>query len=132
MTTAPVTFVGVDDALADLKRWADQLAGEIAEDSGTLGTRVADTIRGKVPRLSGQLAGSVTSGGLEDGVEVSMGLGLEYAGWIEFGGTRGRSYVPEGRYVYPSALDASDEFEKLAAQTATDSVGGFSWSTPSH
>ncbi len=33
-----------------------------------------------------------------------MGAGVPYAGWIEYGGSRGRAYAAQGRYVYPTAL----------------------------
>jgi phage gpG-like protein len=130
--TAPnVEFVGTDAAMADLKRWADDLKPQVDKAGAPLGQRVAGTVRGRVPHLSGQLAGSVESSTDEEGIVVSLGDGVPYAGWIEFGGSRGRDYVPEGRYLYPSMLDAQDEYEQLANNTAADSIGRFRWSTPS-
>ena len=126
-----VEWVGGEEAMADIRRWAEQLGGEIAKAGDPFGGRVADVVRGRVPVLSGQLAGSVESDTDAEGIEVSMGAGVVYAGWIEFGGSRGRPYVPEGRYLYPTALAAQDEFAQFAADTATDTVGRFSWSTPS-
>ncbi len=127
---ANVELVGLDQAFADMGRWADDLPAAVAAGSVGLAQRVADTIRAKVPVLSGQLAGSVESVALDDGPEVGMGDGLDYAGWIEFGGSRGRPYIPEGRYVYPSAAAATDEFIQAASDAATDSIERFSWSTP--
>lgn len=125
-----VDFVGDEAAFADLRRWADQLPGEFDKAIVPFVDRLAEQVRSVVPRLSGQLAGSVTSSALADGVGLSMGDGLAYAGWIEFGGTRGRPYVPEGRYVYPTALASVPDLEEFASDAAADTVREFSWSTP--
>jgi hypothetical protein len=129
--TAPaVEFIGVEAGMADLKRWAKDLQPEVDKAVLPLGQRVAGIVAGRVPHLTGQLAGSVEADATDEGVEISMGDGLDYAGWIEFGGSRGREYVPEGRYLFPSMLDNQDEFENTAADAAADTVGRFHWSTP--
>ena len=131
MTAPNVEFVGTDAAMADLKRWADDLKPEVDKAGEPLGQRVAGIVKSRVPHLSGQLAGSVESSIDDEGIVVSLGEGIPYGGWIEFGGARGREYIAEGRYLYPSLLDAQDEYEKLAADTAADSIGRFRWSKPS-
>jgi hypothetical protein len=128
---ARVEFVGAAAAMEDLRRWSAQVAPAVAKAAEPFGERVADVVRARVPVLSGQLAGSVESAGDDEGVELSMGAGLDYAGWIEFGGGRGRPYIPEGRYLYPTALAAQDEFATVAGDAAADSAGRFAWSTPS-
>jgi hypothetical protein len=128
-----VELVGGAAAMADLRRWADQVAPAVARAAGPFAERVADTVRSRVPHLTGQLAGSVEAGDDDEGGPgsiVALGGGVPYAGWIEFGGSRGRPYVPEGRYLYPTALEARDEYATLAADTAADTVGRFPWSTP--
>ena len=80
--------------------------------------------------LTGTLAASVDVHEDKDAMGVSIGAGVPYAGWIEFGGSRGRPHIPEGRYLYPTALDSEAEFAEMAADAASDSVGRFSWSTP--
>lgn len=132
MTDANVELVGVAQAMADLRRWADQLPGVVARASGPFAEQVAEQVRARVPVLTGQLAGSVDAGDTDDGVEVSMGDGVVYAGWIEFGGSRGRPYVPEGRYLYPTALDAQDQYIQAASDAASESAARFPWSTPPH
>lgn len=122
-----VSILGADEAAADLTRWADQLAGEVNKATAPLGLQVARTVASRVPVLTGQLAGSVETSTDEEGVEVSMGDGVGYAGWIEFGGTRGRPYFPQGRYLYPSLLEVQDEYAQQAADTAADTVGRFPW-----
>lgn len=127
MTVDNVTFVGGPEAMEDMRRWASQVAPAVAHAADPFAARVVDAVAGKVPYLSGQLAGSVESSSDDEGVEVSMGDGVDYAGWIEFGGTRGRPYVPDGRYLYPTALAAQDEFATVAGDAATDTAGRFAW-----
>jgi len=125
-----VEWVGGAEAMADIGRWAEQLAPAVAKAAEPFAVRVADMVAGRVPHLTGQLAGSVETASDDEGVEVVMGVGVVYAGWIEFGGSRGRPYVPDGRYLYPTALAAQDEFAQVAGDAATDTVGRFPWSTP--
>ena len=70
-------------------------------------------VRSKVPRVKGWLAASVATiaapmfGG--EGAAVGMGGGeVPYAGWIEFGGSRGRPLVAGGRYLSPTAEHDND------------------------
>lgn len=130
MTEPRVELVGADAAMADLKRWADELGPAVAKAAEPFADRVADVVRGKVPVISGQLAGSVATSSTDDGVGVGYDGSAEYAGWVEFGGTRGRPYMPDGRWLYPTAEASSEEFAKVAADTATDTAGRFAWSTP--
>jgi phage gpG-like protein len=127
--TSEVRFVGDDAAMADLRRWADQLGPYVARDAEPFAQQVADRVGGRVPVLTGALAASVTATSDEGGVEVQMGGGLDYAAWIEFGGSHGRAHVPEGRYLYPTALEAQDEYATVASKAADESAGRFSWST---
>lgn len=134
--TAPadltVQVIGADAALTDMGRWAGELAGVVDKRAEPRVSTVADTVRARVPHLTGQLAGSVTVDDTGDGVAVAIGDGVPYAGWIEYGGTRGRPYMSSGRYLWPTATDAADDFYDLAADAAADSVGDFRWSTPTH
>ena len=126
---AEVKFVGDEAAMADLRKWADQVAPAVAKASAPFAQRVAETAAGRVPHLTGQLASSIETTEDETGVGIGYDGSVAYAGWIEFGGSHGRSYVPEGRYLYPTAQEAADEFATLAADAAADSASRFSWST---
>ena len=130
MTEPAVTVIGLPEAAADYSRWAAQVAPAVAKGGADFAQKVAGQVAGRVPVVSGQLAGSVDSAVDDDGVSVGMGEGLDYAGWIEFGGTRGRPYVPDGRYLQPTAAAASDEWAQAASVAAEDTVKRFSWSTP--
>ena len=59
-----------------------------------------------------------------------MGEGLPYGGWIEYGGTRGRPYVAEGRYLNPSAQDVDGVLLDAAAAQAQHEIERFPWKTP--
>jgi len=128
--TSEVEFVGDEAAMADLRRWGEQLGPAVLKAAEPFGTRLADQVRGRVPHLTGLLASTLESSADDEAVSVGYDGGAPYDGWIEFGGSRGRAYSPEGRYLYPAATDAADDFEKVAADTASDTVGRFAWSQP--
>ncbi len=52
---------------------------------------------------------------------------VPHAGWIEFGGTRGRPYAPIGRYLMPTALAAEPQAVAVASREAQKTIGGFPW-----
>ena len=90
---------------------------------------VAGQVSGSVPVVSGALAGSVTASPGPP-VSVSIGDGVPYAGWIEFGGTRGRPYVGTGRYLFPG-VQAAEPLVVAAVQTAAETeIEGMTWQTP--
>lgn len=126
-----VEFVGAPQAAADMKRWAQDLGPQLANDSQGFAQQVADRVAAKVPVLTGTLAASVQVVPDPSGVGVGIGQGVPYAGWIEFGGSRGRPAIPEGRYLYPTALASETDWLRNASDTAEATVGRFPWSTPS-
>lgn len=99
----------------------------LLEAAGT----AASAARGRVPRVSGRLASSVHTGVSVDGAFVGFGDGVPYAGWIEFGGSRSRPYVPEGRYLYPAARDTEAQAASAGKRAANDEIGAMRWPTPS-
>lgn len=128
--TAQVTIIGADQAMADMRRWADELAPAVDKAAEPFARDVASRVRGEVPHVTGALAASVEVSAEEEGIAVQIGDGVPYAGWIEFGGTRGRPYVSEGRYLFPTAAEAEDDYAVIAADAADESARRFSWSTP--
>lgn len=126
-----VQFVGVQAAERDIHRWAEELAPAVASKGQALAESVRSQVQGEVPVLTGTLAASVQLGEDPEGILVSIGDGVPYAGWIEFGGSRGRDAVPEGRYLYPTALAAEADYQSLAADVADDTARRFPWSTSS-
>ena len=92
--------------------------------------QVALTTRGLVPVKSGALQATVQSS-MSGGVgHASMGAGLPYARWIEFGGGRGRPYRTRGRYLYPVAKRTERAFRKYAQTSCAHQIGRMSWPKP--
>ena len=64
--------------------------------------------------------------------QVTMGAGLPYAGWIEFGGGRGHPYRPRGRYLYPTAKRTEPGVPSSTAETRdrAQQIRRMRWPTP--
>ena len=126
-----VKVLGLAEMSAGAKGVADRIAKSAGPSMATPAARVADSVRGAVPRLSGALAGSVTYGSEDDSSSfVGMGEGLEYAGWIEYGGTRGRPYYDQGRYVYPAAQAHQSLVVGAAEKQAETEIARYPWTRP--
>ena len=109
-------FANIDHAAqATFRQTADQVATLIAR---------------KQPRLTGRLASSASATGTDKGAAVQLGDGVVYAGWIEFGGTRGRAYVPDGRTVYPTAEESKTLFKQAGDKAASDQIRTMLWPKP--
>jgi hypothetical protein len=129
-----IEFKGLADANRDMERWARQLGPAVTERAQPFAERVADQVRNDVPVLTGTLAAGVDVVEVDEdglhGVGVGHDPDVPYAGWIEFGGSRGRSLMPEGRYLYPAAVTAEADFATIAEDIAEDTARSFPWSTP--
>ncbi|MBO0743672.1 MAG: HK97 gp10 family phage protein [Candidatus Dormibacteraeota bacterium] len=120
--------------LTELNRGARRLFDNIDQGAGaafgSVADQVATMVRGRVPRLTGRLASSVVSDQADDAAQVAMGDGVPYAGWIEFGGTRGRPYIDQGRYLYPTAQAAAPLLARAGETVARDKIRSMAWPTP--
>lgn len=126
-----VTVVGADE----LRRGMVLLAGDLSKNTrdylDEVARRRADATVLIVPRVTGRLAGSVTVTRTSSGANVSIGNeGTPYAGWVEFGGTRGRPYISEGRYLYPVALADRAQVDRDVTTTTEREIRGFRWPRP--
>jgi len=92
--------------------------------------QTASTVRARVPVRSGALRASVRDVMRGKVGSVTMGAGLPYAGWIEFGGSRGRPKRTRGRFVYPTAKRTERAFIKHCSDAATSEIKGMRWPTP--
>jgi phage gpG-like protein len=119
--------------IPELERGSRRLFENIDQGAGSAFRSVADQVatmvRTRVPRRSGRLAASVLADQADEGALVGLGDGVPYAGWIEFGGTRGRPYVPSGRYLYPTAQDAAPLLQRAGEQVARDEIRRMAWPT---
>ena len=123
---------GVDELEAALPRFGDQVMDGAAAAGRMAAEHTADLTRARVPRRTGRLAGSVFVAGRK-GKRQRAGIGRRippYAGWLEFGGTRGRPYVPGGRYLWPSAQSEEGLFVREAESETTKTIRRFRWPSP--
>lgn len=129
MTEPQVQVLGLASALADLARVSEKIGkgAEIVARETT--DRLGSLVASQVPRQSGNLAASVDSLVVEGGSAVGYDTGqAPYAGWIDFGGGRGRPYVPQGRFLFRSAALAEPIFQASAERAAEAEIRRMSWS----
>ena len=122
---------GVDELVAGSRALAAKIERNAPRALQSAAGTAAAAARGRIPRVSGRLASSVHTGVSRDAAFVGFGDGVPYAGWIEFGGSRGRPYVSEGRYLYPAAKDTEEQAIMAAERAAASEIGGFHWPSPS-
>ena len=124
-----VDVVGLPQAQADIDRWVKELPSDVSVDTRSFADSLRDQVSSEQPVLTGALAASAVIVPDPDGFAIGLGEGLEYAGWIEFGGSRGRDLVPEGRTVYPTVYKRQGEYQNVLADAIQDSINRFHWST---
>jgi hypothetical protein len=128
-----VNVLGAEQAAADMAGWVKTIIPTAQRESTSLGASLRSQLASRVPHLTGRLAASaaVSPAADTDGVfTLGMGEGLEYGGWIEFGGSRGRDLVQLGRYVYPTVHEAESNIADMVDRATTDSINQFHWSAP--
>jgi phage gpG-like protein len=122
-----VNVNGVTELITGSKRLVKQIDDNARHRFLTVADHAAGIVSTKVPHKTGRLASSITIEPTNRSALLRMGQGVPYAGWIEFGGTRGRPMVKQGRYVYPTALSTQDTAVAAARYAADESIEGFAW-----
>ena len=125
---ADPVVTNADQAAADLAGWAKSLEPAVYKDVGPLADLLVQRAQSVLPVVSGALAASVAAEQKPDGLAVVGGV--DYAGWVEFGGTRGRPYVAEGRYVYPALVAHPGELETTLDAAVQQTIDRYPWSKP--
>ena len=124
-----VELKGIPELQAGTKRLAgniDQAApGEFAHAADD----VAGQVRATVPHRTGRLAGSVNARTTSNGASISMGDGVPYAQFVEYGG-RGHPRSAQGNYLYPAAMDAGPQLEAAGERAARREIGSMTWPSP--
>jgi hypothetical protein len=92
--------------------------------------QVAATVRSRVPKHTGRLAASVHASMRGQTGQVTMGAGIPYARWIEYGGSRGRPKRRSGRYVLPTARRTTTAFRKHAQLVCSQQIRRMHWPSP--
>jgi len=76
-----------------------------------------------------RLAASLTGERADHGATV--GYDLIYAGPVDYGGwPPGRPYIPEGRYLYPTALEATSLLKRAGETAAEHEIRSMLWPKP--
>jgi hypothetical protein len=114
--------VGVDHTgTANLRTEIEKLGSGVERALLNVSHDIADDVlsyvRSRIPRVTGNAAGSYKITHEQTGTEISFGgTQAPYVPWLEFGGKAGRSgakrpYVPGGRYLYPGIRSVSEAWE---------------------
>lgn len=131
MSDAAVEVVGLSAANDSIRRFAVEVPGFVAVGTREYVGVIASAVQDRVPVLTGALRDSVLSQPEDAGNDIVMGSDeVPYAGWIEYGGSRGRDLVEQGRYLYPTAWDRTDELAQIASDAITRAISEFPWPTP--
>jgi hypothetical protein len=137
MVAPTVALVGMSALRRDVARLTGDV-GPLNKALADAGRRAADPVasvaRGRLPQVSGRLAGDVRVSATRTGASIRMGrASIRYAGWVEFGGTRRiphtttRPYDPRGRYLFPAALELADAAAETYAAGVQKALDGFAW-----
>jgi phage gpG-like protein len=129
MPDPAINVRGWSELAAGTKTLAAQIQTDADDRFAREAAAVAIVVAGAVPYVSGRLSRSATSRAGNPSV-VALGNGVPYAGWIEFGGSRGRPFVPNGRYLYPSAVARTDEVVRAGEAAAETKSKGMTWPKP--
>ena len=123
---------GIPELIDGTEKLTGRIGESAAEGLGRVADQAGGDVRGLVPHRTGKLAASVKSrlAKSQKRSRVAIGARVPYAGWIEFGGTRGRPYVKAGRYLFPTALDAEPRAVTTCEKAADQEIRGFRWKTP--
>ncbi|HKE67430.1 MAG TPA: hypothetical protein VKB59_22720 [Micromonosporaceae bacterium] len=114
-----IDMTDVVRGVRQLQRGVERRTPSVALDNAA---HTADRVRTAMPKRTGAAAGSVRANRHGGGTEAIADItaGVPYFGWLNWGGTRGRPYVSDGRYTGPAFTGADERFhrdcEQLAAQ----------------
>lgn len=119
--------------IAELIAGTGQLATNIERGAGVEFLGVADAAaratRGRLHQDTGATAESVLAQREGTGASVSMGEGVPYAVYEEYGG-RGWPHSPQGNFLYPSVADAEPVLIAAGERLAEREIGAMHWPSP--
>lgn len=113
----PADSTGVAHLELELEKLGSQVERALRNVSKDIADDVLSYVRSRIPRVTGNAAGTYRVGQGSTGVQISFGgPQAPYVPWLEFGGRAGRSgatrpYVPGGRYLYPGIRAVSQDWE---------------------
>jgi hypothetical protein len=133
-TVVEAEVVGIRALTEDLLKMADSHASQLLPYLQAAAVKamepIADATRGSLPHRSGRLAGTVRTARSRTGASVREG-GIDnvvYAGPVDFGGwPPGRTYIPNGRYLFPAAQQLSSKAEAIYNQAVARALPHIKW-----
>jgi Bacteriophage HK97-gp10, putative tail-component len=126
---AQVRVLGYDELARGSKELASNIDRAAKKELERVAEDAAGSVRGQVPRRTGRLAGTVSAQPAGDAVSLSMGAGVPYARFVEYGG-RGHPHSAQGNYLYPAAEESRPLAEQAALEVAESEIGRMRWPTP--
>ncbi len=121
MPSPTVQVTGLREVNAALRATGKEAPKEMREEFRKIIEPLARVAAGKYPSVTGRAARSVTPRASATGAGIAFGGSrAPYAPWLDFGGAVGRKrsivrpFVRQGRYVYPTVMDARDNLEEAA------------------
>lgn len=121
----PIELIGAAQAAElayALREVSDEIADVVHAELEDIAKGVAADARARVPRRTGRAQASYKA----VGSALSIGDGVPYVPWLEFGGKVGRGegsrrpYIKGGRYLYPAInanlVDIEKRVDDLIAQ----------------
>jgi hypothetical protein len=119
------------EGLAEFRRNLKKLNADLPKALRIALNQAADIVVGdarpRVPRRSGRAAASIKARSTQTAVRVVGGSArVAYYPWLDFGGRVGRNksvrraFLKEGRYIYKSYFDNSDEFAEVLQAALLD------------
>jgi hypothetical protein len=134
---AEVQVIGLKAFARDIKKMGDPggpLLAQMKQAGRDAADPVAAVVRGRLPHVTGRLAGDVRVTATRTGAAIRMGrASVRYAGWVEFGGHRkalypsSRPFQPRGRYLFPAAYEMAGHSAELYAAAVNHAINGFTW-----
>jgi Bacteriophage HK97-gp10, putative tail-component len=124
-----VEIRGADELAAGTRKLAGNIEQAARDEFTSVADQVASQVRGRLPKRSGRLAGSVRGQPIADGGSVTMGEGVRYAEFVEYGG-RGHPHSATGNYLYPTAMAAEPLLVAAGEKVAVQEIGAMHWPTP--
>jgi len=124
-----VEYEGGPQFASDMERLQNELHDALGQALVEVAGGLVPHVQSVMPKVSGTLAGSVTVDPRQKkNLIVAVMARTPYAGWIEFGGTRGRPMMREGRYLFPVVMGSEPVVDTRLSEEVSKVIGGFPWS----
>jgi hypothetical protein len=121
-----IVWEGAPQFAADMRRLSSRIETDNVAALEQVARQLVPRVRSLMPKLTGRLAGSVAVE--TDAESASVTASTDYAGWIEYGGTRGRPYLAGGRYLEPTVAQSGPTVQERLGRATQNTIGGFPWS----